>query len=282
MVPHSAFDTARVVAEVLDFPWEDVVTVWGKTASGIAWSSIQAGSQTTHAHTRANYAAGMAGRRLLQELAAAEMGGNPDGYRVGGRGVAGPGGRLTWAQAAERAIKRGGKFDGHEVAADLNAMTKTGAATLAGQGFVAAARDTYPRDGQTFGFVAGFAEVEVDVETGVYKIIDYVAVGDVGTVINPRSLSGQILGGGIQGMSHTMSQKLVYDTQYGVAIGKRMYRTSRRRCWTFQSTRARRRSTFLIPETRWLAPRASASRASASVDRRCSAPSPTRSATTTS
>jgi CO/xanthine dehydrogenase Mo-binding subunit len=50
-----------------------------------------------------------------------------------------------------------------------------------------------------------------------------VAVADVGTVINPRSLGGQILGGAIQGMSHTKSQKLVYDTHYGVAIGKRMY-----------------------------------------------------------
>jgi CO/xanthine dehydrogenase Mo-binding subunit len=45
----------------------------------------------------------------------------------------------------------------------------------------------------------------------------------VGTVLHPRSLGGQILGGAIQGMSHTRSQKLVYDTHYGVAIGKRMY-----------------------------------------------------------
>ena len=79
-------------------------------------------------------------------------------------------------------------------------MTKAGVALLAGQGFVVAARDTYPRDGQSYGFVAGFAEVEVDVETGAYRIVDYVAVADVGTVINPRSLKGQILGGGIQGM----------------------------------------------------------------------------------
>jgi xanthine dehydrogenase molybdenum-binding subunit len=220
---HSVIDTARVIAEVMDYPWENVVVVWGNTGNGIAWSSIQAGSQTTHAHTRANFAAATAGKRLLQELAAAELGGTPDGYRVGGDGVAGPGGRLTWAQAAERAVKRGGKFDGHEAPADVNAITKAGIATLVGQGFVAAARDTYPRDGQTYGFVAGFAEVEVDVETGVYHIIDYVAVADVGTVINPRSLGGQILGGAIQGMSHTKSQKLVYDTHYGVAIGKRMY-----------------------------------------------------------
>ncbi len=52
-------DTARVIAEVMDFPWENVVVVWGNTGQGIAWSSIQAGSQTTHAHTRANYAAGI-------------------------------------------------------------------------------------------------------------------------------------------------------------------------------------------------------------------------------
>jgi CO/xanthine dehydrogenase Mo-binding subunit len=220
---HSVMDTARVVAEVMEFPWEQVEVVWGNTGRGIAWSSIQAGSQTTLAHTRANFAAGTAGKRLAQELAAAELGGNPDSYRVGGTGVRGGGGSLTWAQLAERAIKRGGKFDGHEAPGDINAMTKAGVATLAGQGFVVAARDTYPRDGQSYGFVAGFAEVEVDVETGVYRIVDYVAVADVGTVINPRSLRGQILGGGIQGMGTLRSQKLVYDAHYGVAIGKRMY-----------------------------------------------------------
>jgi CO/xanthine dehydrogenase Mo-binding subunit len=220
---HSVIDTARVVAEVMEFPWEQVEVVWGNTGRGIAWSSIQAGSQTTLAHTRANFAAGSAGKQLAQELAAAEMGGSPTAYRVGGNGVAGPGGSLTWAQLGERAIKRGGKFDGHEVPAQINALTKIGVTTLAGQGFVVAARDTYPRDGQSYGFVAGFAEVEVDVETGVYKIVDYIAVADVGTVINPRSLKGQILGGGIQGMGTIVGQKLVYDAQYGVAIGKRMY-----------------------------------------------------------
>jgi CO/xanthine dehydrogenase Mo-binding subunit len=220
---HSVIDTARVVAEVMEFPWEQVEVVWGNTGRGVAWSSIQAGSQTTLAHTRANFAAGTAGKKLAQELAAAELGGSPEGYRVGGDGVRGPGGSLTWAQLAERAMKRGGKFDGHEAPGDINAMTKAGVALLAGQGFVVAARDTYPRDGQSYGFVAGFAEVEVDVETGAYTIVDYVALADVGTVINPRSLKGQILGGGIQGMGALRSQKLVYDAQYGVAIGKRMY-----------------------------------------------------------
>ena len=52
----SVIDTARVTAEVLDFPWENVVVGWGNTGNHVAWSSIQAGSQTTHAHTRANFA----------------------------------------------------------------------------------------------------------------------------------------------------------------------------------------------------------------------------------
>ena len=37
-------------------------------------------------------------------------------------------------------------------------------------------KDTYPRDGDTLSFVASFAEVEVDVETGKYHIIDFLAV----------------------------------------------------------------------------------------------------------
>jgi xanthine dehydrogenase molybdenum-binding subunit len=50
---HSVIDTARVVAEVMEFPWEKVEVVWGNTGRGIAWSSVQAGSQTTlRAHPR--------------------------------------------------------------------------------------------------------------------------------------------------------------------------------------------------------------------------------------
>ena len=46
------------------------------------------------------------------------------------------------------------------------------------------ARDAYPREGDTWSFVAGFAEVEVDVETGEAHVSDYVAVADCGSVRN--------------------------------------------------------------------------------------------------
>jgi CO/xanthine dehydrogenase Mo-binding subunit len=71
--------------------------------------------------------------------------------------------------------------------------------------------------------MASFVEVEVDVETGVWEIVDLIGIADVGTVIHPHSLGGQILGGGIQGIGHVRSQKLVYDPHYGNALSTRMH-----------------------------------------------------------
>jgi CO/xanthine dehydrogenase Mo-binding subunit len=222
---HSVIDTARVIAEILDFPWEKVVVTWGNTGNHLPWSSIQAGSQTTYAHTRANYAAAMDGKRKLQEIAAKDLGGSPDDYDVGGERVFRKGGGrgLTFAQAAERAIALGGIYDGHELPKEINAMTRASATAQAGLGLMGVARDNLPRDGQTYGFMASFAEVEVDVETGHYRIVDYVGVSDVGTVMHPNSLGGQMLGGSIQGFGHVMSQRLVYDKHYGAALAKRLH-----------------------------------------------------------
>lgn len=223
---HSVIDTARVIAEQVDMPWEKCEVVWGNTGNHLAWSSVQAGSQTTYAHSRANYAAGQALKRTLQELAAQDLGGSPDDYDVANERVfrrGNPGRAITFAKAAERAIQLGGKFDGHEVPKELNGMTKASAAALAGLGLMGVARDNLPRNGSTYSFQAAFIEVEVDVETGVYRIVDYLAVADVGTVMHPNSLGGQIHGGAIQGFGHVRSQKLVYDPHYGAALANRLH-----------------------------------------------------------
>jgi xanthine dehydrogenase molybdenum-binding subunit len=223
---HSVMDTARAAAEVLGTPWENCEIVWGNTANLVPWSSQQDGSQTTHAHTRANYAAALDAKRKLQEIAAKDLGGAPDAYVVNERRVyqrANPGRSLTFAQAAERAIKLGGKYDGHEVPASLNGMTKTSALALAGQGLMGVAKDEFPHEGQTFSFVAAFAEVEVDTDTGVHRVLEYLPVADVGTVVHPRSLGAQLHGGGIQGFGHARSQNIVYDPHYGKLVSRRFY-----------------------------------------------------------
>jgi len=60
-------------------------------------------------------------------------------------------------------------------------------------------------------FVAGFAEVEVDKETGKVELLDYVAVVDCGTVINPNLARIQVEGGIVQGIGMAMFEDVRYD-----------------------------------------------------------------------
>jgi xanthine dehydrogenase molybdenum-binding subunit len=225
---HSVIDTARVAAEVLDMPWESVEVVWGDTSKNLPWTCTSDGSQTTHAISRSNHAGAMDARQKLLAIAAMDLGGRPDDYRVGGARVyhhQNPSRHLTFAQAAQRAIALGGRYDGHELPSDIHATTRASATALAGRGLMGVAKDTYPHDGETHSYVVGFAEVEVDVETGAVKLIDYAAIGDVGTVVNPRSLGGQILGGSCLGIGHALTQKTVYDERYGVPLATRFHHT---------------------------------------------------------
>ena len=223
----SVSDVHRVVAEILGVPWEKCDITWGNTSKNLPWTCVSGGSQTTHAMTRAAHAAAMDARQKLQEIAAKNFGGKPEQYEVANERVYHKGGGrgMTLAQAAQQAIKLGGKYDGHEVPDDINKLTKASVAELAGQGLVAAAKDKYPRDGQSFSFVAIFAEVEADVETGKYHITDYLAVADIGTVIHPRAAGGQILGRSILGIGHAIGQKWVFDPQYGHTVSRRFYHT---------------------------------------------------------
>ena len=220
---HSVIDVHRVAAEMLGQDWAQCDVVFGNTSKNLPWSSISAGSQTIHAMTRAAHAAATDAIAKLQEVAAKIKGGNPAAYKVVDGKVVGPGGTVTFAQAAQKAIELGGKYDGHELPADINGMTKASATALAGQGLMAVAKDNYPRDGQTQSYAVGFAEVEVDVETGKYHILDFTLIADVGTVVNPRSLQGQAFGGAMLGIGHAISQKWVYDQHYGVPLAKRFH-----------------------------------------------------------
>jgi CO/xanthine dehydrogenase Mo-binding subunit len=207
-------------------PWDKVDVVWGNTSKGLPWTCMSVGSQTTHAMSRANHAGAMDAKRKLLEIAARDLGGAPDDYELGGERVyrkGQPGRGLAYAQAATRAIALGGRYDGHELPEDIHAVTRAAATQLAGLGLMGVAKDAYPRDGETYGFVAGFAEVEVDVETGVVRLVDFLSVGDVGVAINPRSLTAQLNGGVCLGIAHALCQRLVYDPHYGLSLARRFY-----------------------------------------------------------
>ena len=221
----SVMDVHRAGAEMLGVPWEMCDVVWGDTSRIMPFTCVSGGSQTTHAMTRAAFAVATECKQKLKEVAAKAHGGSPENYDVvDGRVVRkGGGAAMTLAQAAQKAIELGGIYDGHQAPDGVHKQTKAAVAALAGQGLVVAAKDNYPRDGDTYSFVASFAEVEADVETGKYHIVDFLAYGDVGTVLHPHSLGGQMLGRSVLGMGHAIGQKWVIDPEYGATVAKRFY-----------------------------------------------------------
>ena len=62
-------------------------------------------------------------------------------------------------------------------------------------------------------FMAGYAEIEVDTETGEYKLLNYVSVVDCGTTINPMLAKGQVEGGIVQGFGMAAYEDVRYTAK---------------------------------------------------------------------
>jgi carbon-monoxide dehydrogenase large subunit len=63
------------------------------------------------------------------------------------------------------------------------------------------------------------AVVEVDTETGDARLVRYVAVDDVGTVVNPMVVDGQVHGGIAQGVAAALYEEAVYDDAGNLTTG---------------------------------------------------------------
>jgi xanthine dehydrogenase molybdenum-binding subunit len=216
---YSHTGTSRVAAEVLKYDWDDCVVERGDSRKHLPWNIGQFGSNTSFTMARTNYVAAMDALAKLTEIAAQDLGGSPDDYDIGNGRVfskAEPDKGLTYAAAAQRAIELGGKYDGHELPDDINPMTAESATALAGTGLIGVAKDNLPITAQPAAFVAGFAHIELDTETGKFEIIDYLAVGDCGTVIHPQGVMAQIKGGGVMGFGLASLERQIYDPQNGL------------------------------------------------------------------
>lgn len=92
-------------------------------------------------------------------------------------------------------------------AEDLKSKINLGeSAPLMGSGYFSG--DTSPPP-----FIAGFAEVEVDLDTGQVDLIDYVAAVDCGTVINTNLARIQVEGGLVQGIGMALFEDVQYTSR---------------------------------------------------------------------
>jgi aerobic carbon-monoxide dehydrogenase large subunit len=95
---------------------------------------------------------------------------------------------------------------------------------FSGQELEPGLKETSFYDPTNFTFPAGchICEVEVDVETGKTTIVNWTAIDDFGTVINPMIVEGQVHGGIAQGVGQALLEGVVYDKDGQLVTGSYM------------------------------------------------------------
>lgn len=148
------------------------------------------------------------------------------------------GGTAAWL-AAGKLVDKGKKLAAHLMeASEADVEFKNGKYTVAGTdkslAFKDVAKAAFNQAKLPKGFEPGFyesgtfspltdtfpngshvCEVEIDPDTGAVRLVAYVVVDDVGTVINPLTLKGQIHGGVAQGVGQILGERVAYDPQSG-------------------------------------------------------------------
>ncbi|WP_374633924.1 xanthine dehydrogenase family protein molybdopterin-binding subunit [Ferrovibrio sp.] len=143
------------------------------------------------------------------------------------------------SKAADKLIEKGKKIAAHLMeASPADVSYGNGVFSVAGTdksvpmaavAFTAYVPHNYPADLEpgfeetafydpaNFTFPSGchIAEVEIDPDTGITKIANWVAVDDFGNVINPMIVEGQVHGGIAQGVGQALLEGVVYDTESG-------------------------------------------------------------------
>ena len=178
--------TAKAAAEVLGLDMEDVAVVSGDTDITPFDKGAYASSGT--------FFSGSAALRAAEDLrakaiaaAAAVLGEAPEGLRIERRGrIVGAKGEITLAELARRAVQGEGH---HE---------------LSGSG-------SFKTEHAAFPYGAHFAEVAVNRRTGELRVLRYHAYQDCGTPINPSLAKGQIYGGVLKAIGHSLYEEMIYD-----------------------------------------------------------------------
>jgi len=82
--------------------------------------------------------------------------------------------------------------------------------------------DEYTAPEQFFPNGCHICELEIDPETGVAHVDRYTAVDDVGVVVNPTIVHGQVHGGVVQGLGQALGEEIVYGQDGQLLTGSFM------------------------------------------------------------
>jgi carbon-monoxide dehydrogenase large subunit len=169
----------QIAADALDLPMQRIRGVWHGSTTHVTQGY---GSYSSRSIVMGGSAIVQAAANLkdaIRAAAARRFGCAPDETTIDGDHVTGPSG------------------------------ARVALAALAADGI--AADGTYASNKRTYSYGAHAAHVAVDPGTGHVALIDYMAVEDVGRIINPLTLHGQTVGAIVQGLGGALLEHLVYD-----------------------------------------------------------------------
>lgn len=175
---------AQIAADALEVPFDRVRIYHGSTT----YLENGFGSYGSRATVMGGGAIVRAAEKLLEQIkdsAAAKFGHKPDQIAIEEGVVVGPGGRRSSLT----------DFSG------LTSDTK------------------FDNSKNTYTYGTAIAHVAVDPGTGGVEVLDYCVVDDVGRIINPETLHGQVIGAAVQGLGSTFTEEVAYDSDGQILVG---------------------------------------------------------------
>lgn len=195
----AATSLAQIVAEVLGLTVQDV-DVLGYDTEVTAYDLGIFGNRTLFIHGNAAYSAAQNARDELLAVASNMLGTPKQDLEI----------RDGFAQSKMDPSK---KVQVKEITA--YALTKLGKTISAKGQYIDEAAPLAPQGkapiDPTYSFAAHAVELQVDTTTGVVKILRYVAAHDSGTIINPLTARGVVIGGVVQGIGYTLYEDLIME-----------------------------------------------------------------------
>jgi putative selenate reductase molybdopterin-binding subunit len=174
----------QIAAEVLGVGLERIV-VHSSDTDFTPFDTGAYASSTTYVSGKAVERAALEVRDQIARVAAAMLKGDPAQVTLGdGRAILPDGRSVTLAEVCTRAYYGADQFQ------------------------IGATASCVPEESPP-PFLASFAEVAVDVETGMVRVLDYVAAVDCGTPVNPRMAEGQVEGAVANGIGYALTEELL-------------------------------------------------------------------------
>jgi len=192
---------SQIAADALGVPFEDIEVIHGDTARApygmdtYGSRSLVIGGMAVHQAAERVVTKAKAIAAHLMEIDPGDLDFEGGAFRVKGS----PGTQKTVQEVAFEAFSAHNLPDGMEPTLHADSTI----------------------DPQTFSFPHGthLCAAEVDTETGGVRLRSYVCVDDIGSVVNPMIVEGQIHGGVAQGIAQALYEEAVYDPDGNLTTG---------------------------------------------------------------